>query len=90
MAVDARLGASRRSLSAVIALNSAAPNEEVGPASLGFGDNEFVMPCLVAARGQPCAIVAFDRNLRTAERAAKIASAAPVESGDGPTGSEAA
>ena len=66
MAVDAGFRAGGCRLAAVVALHAAAPDEEVRTLPLRLGQDELVVPRLVAAEHQARAIVALDRNRRPA------------------------
>ena len=83
MAIQAKLGARRHRLPAIVGLNSRAPHEHVCPLREGVGQQEFIVSRFVSAERQPSAIIPFDEDGWTAKRTWKTAATAPVASANG-------
>src|SRR5262249_50264859 len=67
MAIQTRLSTSGRGLSAVVALNQSAPDEQVGAAGQRLGHHKFIVPGLVASHRKARAVVPLHVNRRSAD-----------------------
>src|SRR6516225_3028630 len=73
MAFKSKFVAGRRCLPAVVRLHSGSPDQNIGLLSQCLGQEEFVVPGLVAAKEQTGAIVALDENSRSFQALGKAA-----------------